>query len=195
MFLVMLVHYCDDIPVGLFATREAADAFAATVDPMPTPAMIAVHDLVDCSTPVRVAVVEFYGGVPVSNRTVRHFQDQADGEVAAEPNPIQDRIERRKAHAKLMDEIRALALGESTDSPADELRVMADFMRLNLGKIIEFLPLLKAAELTMIAQNTFRRECEANELEAAGIKPTECGCASCTSEREERRQKSAAASA
>lgn len=73
MFLVMLRHEMDDIPVKLFKTRKAATKFAEKMQGMPWDELRTVFK-VDCSTPLHVSVTEFDGfGDPVAHDNVKDF--------------------------------------------------------------------------------------------------------------------------
>lgn len=69
-FLVVLVHTMDDLPVGLFATRQEAVEYADAHPEMPTEAELDVFPT-DCSTPCNLSVVEFRGGMPVKIELIR----------------------------------------------------------------------------------------------------------------------------
>lgn len=74
VYLVLLCHGMDDLPIRLFGSEELALAFAETVEPMPTKEIRDVFGT-DCSTPIAVKLVHFEHGVPVTSRIVREFCD------------------------------------------------------------------------------------------------------------------------
>ena len=75
MFLVVLRHAMDDLPIRLFETMDDAVAFARRVKGTPTARIRRVFEC-DGSTPCSVAVVEFSApGDPVRMDTVKWFGD------------------------------------------------------------------------------------------------------------------------
>lgn len=76
MYLVLLRHTMDDLPVRLCKTRAEANEVAVNLDEMPSDG---IRDLfgTDCSTPVNVCIVRFNdSGVPVKMNCVRNFDDE-----------------------------------------------------------------------------------------------------------------------
>jgi hypothetical protein len=72
MYLVMLIHAMDDLPLGLFTTKRQAERFAESVEPQPSKQ---IRDLygTDCSNPCKVDIVKFTHGLPVKCWTVKTF--------------------------------------------------------------------------------------------------------------------------
>ncbi len=64
LYLVMLIHAMDDMPLRLFADFAMARRFAERVRPMPTDAIAELYG-VDSAKPVSVEVLLFVDGVPV----------------------------------------------------------------------------------------------------------------------------------
>lgn len=76
MFLVLLRHTIDDVPLSLHATHEEALAAALAADPMPPFGLLEKLGWNECSTPVCISIVEFAGGTPIRSTIVRHFDSQ-----------------------------------------------------------------------------------------------------------------------
>ena len=77
MYLVLLRHEMDDLPVKLCCTRSHAKEIAKNLDAMPTDQIRAVFKT-DCSTPVNVVVVEFDDdGDPVAVLEAKVFGETA----------------------------------------------------------------------------------------------------------------------
>lgn len=71
-YLVLLNHTMDDLPIGLFETSEAAEAFAKRARPMPAKRIRDIFGS-DCSTPCCVSIVQFRNGRPVSDCLAKSF--------------------------------------------------------------------------------------------------------------------------
>jgi hypothetical protein len=78
MYLVLLRHDMDDLPVKLCKTFKEARIFAKNLDGMPTDKMCEVFDT-DCSTPNCIAIVAFNGkGDPVDMTIVRDLNAEVE---------------------------------------------------------------------------------------------------------------------
>ena len=77
MFLVIYRTRLDDLPAGLFATREEAEAFAATMPPAPPEHLLDVMR-VDRTDVCAIAIVEFVGSQPVRLDFARVYGDERE---------------------------------------------------------------------------------------------------------------------
>lgn len=78
MYLVLLRHTIDDLPVRLCATRDEAVAAASALSWEPDDRVRETFST-DCSTPCAIAIVEFdEQGRPASLDTVRRFHDEEE---------------------------------------------------------------------------------------------------------------------
>ncbi len=86
MYLVVLSHTMDDLPIRLFSDRAEAEKFAGKVEVMPeeTERIRALFRAAR-TMPLCVSIVTFRGGVPQKRDVVKSF----DGPwpIPAEPNP------------------------------------------------------------------------------------------------------------
>jgi hypothetical protein len=81
IFIVMLHHTMDDLPVAAYAgqggndsrvAEQLAFALAERIDEMPTEQVREVYN-VDVTTPVCTSVVEMVDGMPFKKTVVREF--------------------------------------------------------------------------------------------------------------------------
>lgn len=75
LYLVRLRHSMDDLPLFIDADKDAAIAFANDAPWQPKPELCNLLVSPDISTPIRIDVIEFRGGVPKAIVFVREFEE------------------------------------------------------------------------------------------------------------------------
>lgn len=75
LYLVILSHGMDDIPVQLFNDRDQAFGLAESLDWDAPEDILQRLELPQCSTPCCITVTTFRDGLPISRVIVRYFME------------------------------------------------------------------------------------------------------------------------
>lgn len=76
MYLVVLQHSMDDIPLGLYDTKDEAIAKASRSSWYPSSQLQERLNLSDCTTPYLMSIVTFKNGQPISREIIRSYEEE-----------------------------------------------------------------------------------------------------------------------
>lgn len=76
MYLVVLQHSMDDIPLGLYDTKEKAVTRAKNAGWFPRSLVTERLNLSDCTTPIAKSIVTFKNGQPVSRTIICNYEEE-----------------------------------------------------------------------------------------------------------------------
>lgn len=76
MYLVVLQHSMDDIPLGLYDTKEKAIDRIKRAGWYPSSTLLRRLELSNCTTPYLMSVVTFKNGQPISREIIRNYEEE-----------------------------------------------------------------------------------------------------------------------